>query len=219
MPKRTNDPNSKKQKIWQLFCSSTSLHGWNYISDTKSTVLRCFWLTIIVISFIWASDQISDSIISWQKYPTIMTIQNYSKSVRDIQFPTITICPEGWDNDRWGFVKALLNEFEYPCNPDEDKKCGNLMNEFDFFLNEMKGKFAAVLDDYASHGFSDELNFKHFQSEVRKKYAVTSLKRTRISRIPTYSEYSEVFLYTFYNEFLGSACTCQVFLGLQRSSF
>ena len=66
-----------------------------------------------------------------------------------MQFPTITICPKGWENDRWGFVRALLDEIEYPCNKDEDEKCRQLMETYNFFLSPLQDYIYNVSEELA----------------------------------------------------------------------
>ena len=41
-------PKSKAVRVFQQFCESTSLHGYNYLYMTSSVVFKIFWTSIIL---------------------------------------------------------------------------------------------------------------------------------------------------------------------------
>ena len=88
---------------------------------------------------------IQDIITQWEENVTITTIKNYSADVRDIQFPTVTICPNGWSMDRYGFVRAYLNE--YDLTKEENLK--SILQEWKFYLDEYYNIFQEVLEKNA----------------------------------------------------------------------
>ena len=71
-------------------------------------------------------------------------IKNFSADVQDIQFPTVTICPKGWANDRWGFIKAYLNEY----NLTNDIAVNYIANLWKFYVD----KYYDVFQEALEHG-------------------------------------------------------------------
>lgn len=114
-----------------------------------------FWLGLIISGFSCAFIIISDSIVSWDNQPTLTTIHNYTESVTAVQFPTITICPTGWENDRWGFVRALLDEIKYPCNKEEDDNCKKFMEAYEFLLSPLNNYIYDVMEKLAQTKFEE----------------------------------------------------------------
>ena len=139
------------QKVWKLFCENTTLHGWAYIAGTEKWILRAMWFTIICVGFTWASVYVLESIVSWDDQETITTIQNFSKSIREIQFPTVTVCPIGWDNDRWGFLRSFLDEIEFPCDRNHDEQCVEILDDVNLLLTGFK-EFMLELFDHIYYG-------------------------------------------------------------------
>ncbi len=145
----------EKKKVWVRFCENTTLHGWAYVASTNNIVLRCLWLAIILCFFTWAMLIVHEAITNYHEAPMITTIKNYSFNVRNIQFPTITICPKDWPNDRWAFVRGALDEADvnYPCK-EEIEDCGKAHDDFDFFFNGLVDAIQAVLMNGAKLGES-----------------------------------------------------------------
>lgn len=72
--------------------------------------------TIISVAFSMAGLIISQSLQQWSNTPTITTLATISAHVSEIQFPTITICPEtGSLPNNWGYIKILLDRLQYNC--------------------------------------------------------------------------------------------------------
>ena len=134
------------QKVWKQFCENTSLHGWAYIAATDKWILRMVWFSVISVGFTWAAIYVTEAIVSWDEQETITTIKNFSTSIREIQFPTITVCPIGWDNDRWGFLRAFLDEIEFPCDYERDEQCIEILDDINLLLTGYK-KFMLKLFD------------------------------------------------------------------------
>uniref|UniRef100_A0A336LE20 CSON007900 protein n=1 Tax=Culicoides sonorensis TaxID=179676 RepID=A0A336LE20_CULSO len=78
-------------KLFAEYCNSTTIHGFSYISDRKKYV-RKLWIMICIVSFIGCSTQIYELMEKWQKNPTILVFDQKFTSMKDINFPAITVC-------------------------------------------------------------------------------------------------------------------------------
>ena len=58
-----NFRNFKDNGTWKDFCKSTSLHGYNYLTNSSSNALKFFWSSVIVsITIIGMVFKISNTI-------------------------------------------------------------------------------------------------------------------------------------------------------------
>ena len=96
----------KFERILENYGTSATLHGISYIFKRNSRLLErpIFILAVIgAVSFaIWSS---RDVYISWKSDPVLTTIENFAYPIENIQFPSITICPQGADNS---ILKSVL---------------------------------------------------------------------------------------------------------------
>ncbi len=133
--------------VFREYCEHTTLHGWIYVIESnKKRLQQLFWLALIIIFNVLALVIVINSIIDWENEPTITTIKNYSANVADVQFPTITVCPKDFPNDRWAFSRALLDEIDFPCDPEGDEDCEKILEKFDFYLRKHYDHFTALLE-------------------------------------------------------------------------
>ena len=106
------------------------MHGIGYIFDGHlGLVDRGLWLVIAISSMSLAMWMITSLYTDWQGSQVITTLKTTTKSVSELDFPTVTICADGqhmslvekviynnfidWkkDNDKNGFLKADFKEF------------------------------------------------------------------------------------------------------------
>ena len=80
-------------------------------------------------------------VTQWEENIDITTIKNYSADVRDIQFPTVTICPNGWPNDRYGFVRSYLNEYDLKIKENVEI----ILKEWKFYFDKYYDIYEKVL--------------------------------------------------------------------------
>ncbi len=135
------------KKVWQLYCENTTLHGWAYIPMHKNWLIRLIWLLIIATFFTFAFIITNESFQSWEDEPTITTIKNYSASMTEIPFPTVTVCPQGWYRDRYGFLKGVLDQIDFPCSTVNDQECAKLHKTFDMFFSGLYEAFYKALEE------------------------------------------------------------------------
>ena len=102
---------------------------------------RLTWIVVIIAFFSYGFYTIYGLITQWDENAHETTIKNFSADVSQIQFPTVTICPKGWPNDRWGFIRGYLNEYDLK-NP---KFQANINKQWKFYLDQYYDVFEKAL--------------------------------------------------------------------------
>ena len=60
---------------------------------------------------------ISDSFADWEEDPIVTTMDSIAAPIRELQFPTVTVCPEkNKPPDNWAALEVLLNFVAYECD-------------------------------------------------------------------------------------------------------
>ena len=73
------------------FLESSTIHGLNYISTSKTAISKLFWVSVIIAGFITAGVFIENSFISWRENLVATTIETLP--IAKIRFPLINVCP------------------------------------------------------------------------------------------------------------------------------
>ncbi len=128
--------NSTKQIARQnlaAFCEQTSIHGFRYTVDSDNKVVKLVW-GFLVVAFISVSIfYVNESFNHWAKMPTITTIQSTAHTIKDLPFPSVTVCrqEQGLRNlERWALVSDILDWSLMDCDRSIDKtNCLSLMND------------------------------------------------------------------------------------------
>ena len=103
------------------FFKKISTHGFVYLDGEKRVCANVFWISVIVLGFISACFIVNDSFVAWRRNPVVTSVDAHFLSVLNVQFPTVTVCPVNFDDDRLGFIRAKLNEFEFRCNKSDEE--------------------------------------------------------------------------------------------------
>ena len=56
------------------------------------------------------------SIVAWSEVPIITVVETLTHSIENVSFPTITICPQSFNSDRWGSTMKILDNFQRHCS-------------------------------------------------------------------------------------------------------
>ena len=123
---------------FQSFCKNTTLHGWSYVAKGRHWIIKFFWFSIIAIGFILSGIICMEATRSWQQNPTITTVSTFFYPVTEMQFPTVTICPEEMEPDKWGFMRSLMNEIDYSCQNEDDCKDNKIRENVSNFLEALQ---------------------------------------------------------------------------------
>ena len=68
---------------------------------------------------------INDLLDDWSSFPTLTTLVSVAVPASEVQFPTVTVCPDDSPPDNWAMVHKLAKFYDYKCTNEE--KCQNNM--------------------------------------------------------------------------------------------
>ena len=51
----------------------------------------------------------------WRKFPTKIVVETLAHPIENVSFPTVTICPQNSNSDRWGSTIKILDHFKRSC--------------------------------------------------------------------------------------------------------
>lgn len=84
---------AKVRKITKFFSKIQTIHGLSYIGDHKSSkITRIFWITAIILSFLWCFFFFTQVYRKVFIEPDISISITY-KPLSGFPFPAVTICP------------------------------------------------------------------------------------------------------------------------------
>ena len=98
------EPHKNKQKSVRKktlettteFCEATSIHGFPYISHERNTGFdRAFWSIVVILALSFTAYQVIVLYQEWQNEPVITTLETVAQPIEEIDFPAVTICPQG----------------------------------------------------------------------------------------------------------------------------
>ncbi len=170
----------KKQLI--DFCGQTTIHGFVYLSDTTSWVLtKIIWSLLICVFLGIASFLVNVSFKDWAENPTITTIESTSAPVKELPFPSVTICQDGTSltmRERWSIVADILNVHFYSCPKSKDEDCSSMTFVRNNQLFSLIGK--TLLDkvislDYWQGVFNTRYNLKGFDSHLSTTFFINDV--------------------------------------------
>ena len=80
----------------QEYASITTIHGFSYILDQLHSIpARVIWMIIVIIAGLLTTLQMSSLYRQWKDDPVITTLDTVAMPIKDIEFPAVTICPQG----------------------------------------------------------------------------------------------------------------------------
>ncbi|XP_066998458.1 pickpocket protein 28 [Anabrus simplex] len=78
----------------QDYCSSTSIHGLQYIGAPNRPLLeRLWWLIVTCLSFAAIVMLIKEAWVNWQTTPVIVSFEESMRPIWEFPFPAVTVCP------------------------------------------------------------------------------------------------------------------------------
>ena len=87
---------SRTVKTAKDYASNTTIHGFAYIANHEHSIAaRLLWLGVVVLAVGIASFQLISLRIQWQKNPVITNLETVALPIEQIEFPAVTICPQG----------------------------------------------------------------------------------------------------------------------------
>ena len=87
------DSNNDMNLMFEKFCASSTIHGTYFWSESRSPLAKAVWMAIVAIGIASATYIIRSSFKGWEDNPVITSVMQ--KSIEEIPFLAITICPLG----------------------------------------------------------------------------------------------------------------------------
>ena len=112
IPDGAQNPSRKSMKEHlKKFSSVTTAHGIAYLAeDGRSILERIFWLIVVCIAIVLMTIQTLTLYQQWQDDPVVTTLDTVALPIQDLEFPAVTICPQGSMKSILEVV--LFNQFE-----------------------------------------------------------------------------------------------------------
>ena len=80
----------------QDFSTQTSIHGMYYVgSNQHSRLGRILWMLMVVLALACTTYQVVSIWYQWSDDPVVTSLKKISLPVEQIDFPAVTICPQG----------------------------------------------------------------------------------------------------------------------------
>ncbi|KAJ3646063.1 hypothetical protein Zmor_023709 [Zophobas morio] len=95
-PNRNNDRRTvtNVQNYFKEYCNSTSIHGFRYFGENRSTFEKVWWIVIFILCLSGCSFMIYKIYEKYETSPVIVTFATKETPIHQIPFPAVTICPE-----------------------------------------------------------------------------------------------------------------------------
>ncbi|XP_075146228.1 ripped pocket [Haematobia irritans] len=82
------------KQVYLEYCANTSIHGVQYLGDSRPWKEKFFWICVFIVSICCCSKLIGRVYSKWTETPVIVSFAEKSTPVWNIPFPAITICSE-----------------------------------------------------------------------------------------------------------------------------
>ena len=79
----------------QGYASNTTIHGISYLIQSRHGIETFVWFLIVVAAMMFTILQTTTLYIDWQNEPVITSLDTIAMPIKDIEFPAVTICPQG----------------------------------------------------------------------------------------------------------------------------
>ena len=92
-------PKSARKRIVDTvkqYFSVATIHGLAYLWGNQiSRAERLLWALIVLLALYFATYQVSNLYSDWQENPVVTTLDTVAYPIDEIDFPAVTICPQG----------------------------------------------------------------------------------------------------------------------------
>lgn len=110
------------------YTSTSVIHGVSYTTpDGRMAVERVIWVILVSLAFAFAAHEVRILYEHWQENPVLTVLDTVTLPIEDVEFPAITICPQGSSKDIMNaalfdqFKDFVLNKTEFLNKPDNYK--------------------------------------------------------------------------------------------------
>ena len=188
------------------FFTSTSIHGFPYISDTQTRSTRIIWTVIVIAALGGASYFLYQTVEGFDEKYVSTTIE--TRGIQEFPFPAVTFHP-GQFNSEKGLLRTFLNQFEFTRYVDKRHDKGNnpmednekFMNLFGWLVSPMNDKlFDAtqnfLINDQAKNNKGQtfiQSKGKMFKNEACSLVALSKKRNVKLDE-----DIKKIFLHNMY---------------------
>ena len=79
----------------QGYASNTTIHGISYLFESRCGVECFLWFLVVAAAMMFTILQTTTLYTDWQNEPIVTNLDTIAMPIEDIEFPAVTICPEG----------------------------------------------------------------------------------------------------------------------------
>ena len=93
---KNSDRKNAIVKTSKEYGSDSTAHGISYLVDeTRSKGERIFWTVVVCLAISFTIYQMGTLHMQWQDHPVITELDTVALPIEEIEFPAVTICPQG----------------------------------------------------------------------------------------------------------------------------
>ena len=93
------------------YTSASVIHGVSYINpDGRMIAEKIIWTILVASAFAFAAYEVQSLYKNWQESPVLTVLDTVTLPIEEIDFPAITICPQGSSKDIMN--AALFEQFK-----------------------------------------------------------------------------------------------------------
>ena len=97
-PSRTKLKKHPHQILFQTcrdYAENTTAHGFSYILSSITVGERILWSIVVILALAFTTIQMTTLYMEWQNDPVITTLDTVALPIEKVDFPAVTICPQG----------------------------------------------------------------------------------------------------------------------------
>ena len=122
------------------YSSTTTIHGISYLfSGNISGLERLLWMIVVIFAIFFTTFQVVKLYNEWQAKPVITTLDTVALPIKDIEFPAVTICPQGSRQEIIDLVlfRQLVDYIQNRAGNETNLTQGEMMMQTEAFLNDV----------------------------------------------------------------------------------
>ena len=122
------------------YSSTTTIHGISYLfSGNISGLERLLWIIVVIFAVFFTTFQVVKLYNEWQAKPVITTLDTVALPIKDIEFPAVTICPQGSRQEIIDLVlfRQLVDYIQNRTGNETNLTQEEMMAQTEAFLNDV----------------------------------------------------------------------------------
>ena len=133
------------------FSSATTIHGISYLASPDHSIgSKLFWMVTVILAILGTSYQVFSMWWLWGELPVITTLDTIFYPIEKLEFPAVTLCPQGSVLEimdtvfYYQFEKWVMRKIEKDDSSRNKRNTDNSNGHLSSFLNSLTN--ASVVD-------------------------------------------------------------------------